>query len=218
MYKRVRIPIIDEIIDSCKLLPEIIQGLLLGALLVFSSILAILGFKNIILTIVIIEAMLILILVQKNIIYQWIRNIDNAIKYGVIWIKTENDRSKKERYLTMGFIFLLISGLISWYFNLAVLEKIAVTSPSVLYSLKGLFYIPLASIKQYKEGYYEFSNDKINFEFDGYGITSITVNRKFIEFIGNDKQSTIKLDIIDSREVNKLKKFFKGIFINIPIN
>ena len=104
MNERKRIPILDTLVDGCRMLPETIQAFLFALVFVGGHSLVMAGLFNFLLTVILIELLLILILIQKNIVYQRISKIENAIGSQILWIKTRQDAAKIIRYFFFSFI------------------------------------------------------------------------------------------------------------------
>ncbi|MFK7775840.1 MAG: hypothetical protein AB8F94_27200 [Saprospiraceae bacterium] len=213
MNERKRIPILDTLVDGCRMLPETIQGILffIAGMSIYSTPYWLwLGIRNFILIVIIIEVILILILAQKNFVFRRISKIENAISHGIVWLKTKQDAATILRYFIFSSILFLIGILVySSVENEQLLLGYSLVC--VLYFLKGLFYVPLVQVKIIEDEQIQFINDFngkcVDFKF--YEIQKIEIQEKNIRIFTNDQTSDFKVYFYKKEGRMRLRKFLE---------
>lgn len=218
MNERKRIPILDTIVDGCRMLPETIQTILFT--IAGMSIYAIpywlsVGLQNFTLIVIIIEVILIIILAQKNFVFRRISKIENAISQGILWLKTKQDAATILRYFIFSSILLLIGVLL--YSRVENEQLLLIYSLiCVLYFLKGLFYVPHVHVKIIENEQIQFVNDYngkcIDFKF--YEIQKVEIQEKNIQISTLNKKSDFKVFFHKKEGRIRLRKFLE---IYLPI-
>lgn len=211
MNVRRRFPIFDTIFDGCRMLPETIQMILFVLFFGGISAFVMLGLQNIVLTFIVVEVLLILVLIQKNFVYRRISKIRNAIRYQILWIKTKQDSSKILRYFIFSSILFLV-GL--WAYNKIGNGQyfLAVSLLSILYFLKGLFYVPLVHIRILEdEEEIQFINDFNGkcLEFKLYEIEKIEIQEKRISIFSESQKVAFKIFFNKKEERIRLREFLE---------
>lgn len=218
MNVRKRIPIFDTLVDGCRMLPEAIQGILFALVLVFGHYLVVAGFLNFLLTFIVIEVLIILVLIQKKLVYQRISKLENAIYYKILWIKTKQDSAKIIRYFFFSSILFLLG---IWTYSNVGSERylLAVSLLCVLYFLKGLFYVPLVTVRVIENDEIQFINDFNGkcVDFELYEIRKIAIQEKKISIFLKDQTIDFKVFFNKKEERNRLRKFLKGFLSKVEI-
>ena len=218
MQERLRIPIIDTLVDGCRMLPEAIQGFLFASVFVGGSYFVMIGFYYFLLTFIVVEILLIIILIQKNLVYRRISKIENAISNKILWIKTKQDSAKIIRYFIFSSMLFLI-GL--WVYSKVGSERylVAISLLCVLYFLKGLFYVPLVIVRIIPNNQIQFINDFNGkcVEFDFYEIEKIEIQEKKISIFPKDKKVDFKVFFHRKGDRHRLRQFLKSFFPKIEI-
>ena len=213
MQKRRRVPILDTLVDGCRMLPETIQGFLFALVFVGGTSFVMIGFFNFLLTFIVVEVLLILILIQKNLVYRRISKIENAISNEILWIKTKQDSAKIFRYFIFSWVFFLIGFLI---YTKVDNERyfLAVSLLCVLYFLKGLFYVPLVIVRIIPNDQIQLINDFNGkfVEFDFYEVEKVEIQEKKISIFSKDKKVDFKVFFNKKRERQRLRQFLKWFF------
>lgn len=213
MNERKRIPILDTLVDGCRMLPESIQAILF--LIAGTSIYAIpywlsFGIPNFIQIVISIEVVLILILAQKNFVFRRISKIENAISHGIVWLKTKQDAVTILRYFVFSSILFLIG--IFLYSRVENEQLLLVYSlVCVLYFLKGLFYVPLVQVKIIEDDQIQFINDFNGkcIDFKSYEILKIEIQERNIQIFTNDQKSDFKVFFHKKEGRIRLRKFLE---------
>lgn len=213
MNERKRIPILDTLVDGCRMLPETIQAILF--FIVGMSISSIplwitIGIRNFLLIVITIEVILIVILAQKNFVYRRISKIENVLNHGIIWLKTKQDAATILRYFIFSSILFLIGILLySRVENEQVL--LAFSLVCVLYFLKGLFYVPLVQVKIIEDDQIQFINDFNGkcIDFKLYEVQKIEIQGRNIHIITNDQKNDFKVFFNKKKERQRLRKFLE---------
>ncbi len=143
------IPLIDTLTEACRMLPEVFQGILFFGIMLCGQLFFIVGFiglKYLLTTIIIFQCIIILVLIQKNIVYRNLSKIEKAVKIGLLWIKTRREAKKINRYKIMSFLaFSLTLFLYSTSSNIKLL--IINLLICIFYLFKNIFYVPVNRIR-----------------------------------------------------------------------
>ncbi len=210
MNETKRFPIIDTLVDGCRMLPETIQGILFAMVFAGGNFLVMAGLFNFLLTVIVVELLLIVILIQKNIVYQRISKLENAIASQILWIKTRQDAAKIIRYFFFSSI-LFLGGLWVYAKVGSELYFVAISLLFVLYFLKGLFYVPLVQVKIIEDEQIQFINDFngkcVDFKF--YEIQKIEIQEKNIRISTQDQKSDFKVFFHKKEGRIRLRKFLE---------
>jgi len=209
---RKRIPILDELIDSCRFLPIGLQYFLFTIIGIGISGILLLGFTNLLIIIVLIEIVFILILVYKNSVYHRLSKIDNAIKHRILWIETKKDAEKKSQYLWLGAVSILIL-MVIYFFMEDVGWLFAVSLLVFLFILKGIFYVPLVFVRLNNGDEIQFSNlfTNQNLVFQKQGLNNLKIFWDRIEFEGKEEKLVFTMEFKNIKERERLEQFLKGL-------
>lgn len=144
--RRKRLFILDEMIDSCRLMPVWVQYVLFSTvmgILMFAMPLLFYAFWKAIITV---QVIFIILLIQKNIVYRKISMIEVAVKRMVIWVHTQKDRQEKQKRIIAN---LLLIGLTIIIFNkIQDVELLIINSLfCFLFFLKLIFHVPPVSVR-----------------------------------------------------------------------
>lgn len=200
------------------MLPEILQVTIFVLVFSLPTLLLYLGLKNLVTTIIVLEVLFILILIQKNIIYRRISKIENAIKHQIIWIKTKKGGEKVIRYLALGTIFTLTSLLIYWYFRNNRLLLIIVL-PSILFILKSIFYVPTVFVRIIDEGSLQLVDESRgeNVILDKYELKRLEILQKKVRINTHAGSTDFELLFDKLEERNRLKQFLNKVLKKVKI-
>lgn len=213
-----RLPLLDELIDACRMLPETVQAVFAVFMMIGLSVVTQLAIQNIQIAIIIVEVFFIGVLLVKNIVYRRISKIDNAIDAKIIWIKSKLDAERKKRYLWISLILLLLMLLIYVYLknnNFLIIGGLL----CVLFSLKNLFYVPLIFIRIVDDQNLELVNDfhKTVLSFPIGAIKKLVVKHDVIKIEESAAKATFLLDFHELKERKRLLQFFKTVLPTLQI-
>ncbi|MGK0364964.1 MAG: hypothetical protein ACI85O_002025 [Saprospiraceae bacterium] len=207
--KRNRVFILDEMIESCRLMPTWVQFILfIGAAGIVSFTIPMLFYISV--TIILVQVVFIILLIKKYIVYRRISKLEVAIKKRVIWIfsKRDKDEKYKKGLINLGLIILTLI----LFFTLQNTKLLIINGLfCVLFFLKIAFYVPLISVRIIEDDKFVVINKGLGerMEINLYEINSIKIVEDKI--IVNRKKIEIPLDFQSEKEVRRLMMFLKGI-------
>lgn len=220
--KKKRTPILDEMMDSCRLMSPEAQSALfflaLGVVTIFFFILTDPSAYFVLIWIaVIVQIIFILLLIKKNIVYREILKNENAIQPNVIWIKTRKDVENQRKRKVANILLIIVTLIIFYFFNDF---KILLVNGlfCLLFSLKLAFYVPLVSVRIINNNleakmYVIDKIQGINIEFDLSDIIDIKVYYEKLLVTTRKEKVEIPIDFNAIREKMKLENFLKKSII-----
>jgi len=205
--KKNRLPILDSIVDNCRLLPEWLQAILmLFIMLLANSIILI--FSYFFILVIIIQLIFIVLLIQKNIVFRKIDILDEAISRKIIWVKTKDDERKISVFEIFSVVIIVFVFVIYWNEQVFIMNTLF----SILFFMKILFYVPAVNIRIIeKEHKLQFINEFEGFyiEFYLYNIEDIKVVDNHLKIVSNESVEEIEINFADVLERYRLEEFFK---------
>ncbi len=217
MQKRKRIIILDDIIDSCRLMPTIIQSFFFFLGLLFVTFFLQIGLFYFLYVVILIQVVFILLLGQKNRIYRRISKIENAIQLQILWVKTKKDERILHQKRFLNFILSFVSILILYYYDFTNIKFIIILALfSLLFFLKIIFYVPVLNIRiVQEEGMFQVSNEAKgeSVEFQLYEMNSIDIYSNKIRIASDKDYIDAEMDFISNKERSKVYTFLKGLKI-----
>ena len=93
--KRKRLLILDEMIESCRLMPAWIQFIFVMIVMGIAVFIIPVATYFFLAAIITIQVIFILLLIQKNIVYKRISKLEVAIQKMVVWVHSKKDEREK---------------------------------------------------------------------------------------------------------------------------
>ena len=214
--KRKRVFIIDEITESCRLMPNWIQSIFFFIMLGIATFIVPVISYFFLGTIIILQLIVIILLAKKNIVYKRISKIEVAVEKMVIWIHSKKDEDEKYKKALINLALIIVTLLL--FYKIQNVKLLIINSLfCLLFFLKLLFYVPLISVriidddKDVNKFFVIDKGLKINTEINLYQIRSMEIISNKIEVDTNQGKVEIPIDFRSDKEKGKLKMFLKKV-------
>lgn len=213
--KRKRVLIIDELMESCRLMPSSVQSVLVLIIFAIGTLIVPIISSFFLGTIVILQSIFIILLIKKNIVYKRISKIEVAVKKMVIWVHSKKDENEKRKKAIINLALIVVTLLL--FYKLQNVKLLIINSLfCLLFLLKLAFYVPLISVRiiDDKDVNTFLVIDKglnINTEISLHLIRSMEIKSNKIEVDTNQGKVEIPIDFCSYAEKRRLKTFLKKI-------
>lgn len=216
MSTRKRLILIDELTESCRLMPDWVQSIFAGLFVGIGILILPVVSYFFLGTIIVVQLMIIILLTKRNIVYRRISKMEVAIKKKIIWIESKRDENEKKKKILINIVLLTIVGFLFYQFT-DIKMLIIIGLFWVLFTLKVVFYVPLISVRITKD-----DNDievlllvdkgtRMNTEIYLYQISSVLVEFNKIEIMTKQDKIEVSLDFRSGKEILKLKNFLRRL-------
>ncbi len=210
--RRRRLPIVDEITESCRLMSLWWQGFffILGMIIAHGVMVCFYFYLE---TVILLQLLIILFLSYKYMVYRSISSLEVATKKKVIWVSTKTDESDKYKRVAINLGLILLT--VWLFYQLQDFKLLLINSLfCFLFFLKIAFYVPLISIRVVTESDSVadtfFVLDKrlgMNTEIELYLIHSIAVTSKELLIETSNESLKVPLNFSSSKEIRNVKQF-----------
>jgi len=212
--RRKRIILIDEITESCRLMPTFMQSLLFGLMFGIATLLIPTLTYFFFYTIIFFQATFIILLVQKNLVYRRISKLKNAIQKKIIWIHTKED--KKDLLKKRGINLLLVALTLFLYFKITSINLLIVNGLfCLLFSLKIIFFVPLLSLRIIEDRDLSFQiineQQQENIEVEIFKIKNITLDHNTLIIDTKDDFIHTPIHFKSTEEYDRVFYFLRGL-------
>jgi len=214
--KRKRLYIIDELMESCRLMPTWVQSLFFSIMMGIAMLIVPVISYSFLGVVIVVQAIIIILLIKKNIVYRSISKLEIAVRKMVIWIHTKKDEHERIKKGLVNLILILITAYLFYIiqdFKLLLINGLF----CLLFFLKFAFYVPLVSVRIIKENKIPFQlciidkGEQVNVEIGLNEIISVVVKLKMIIVITNQEKIDVPIDFHSDREARRLREFLKRL-------
>lgn len=231
---RLRIPIVEPLLDTCRFLPEIVQTsimlslyILFGSFFLWIHVFTTYGETILVPFILFIQIFLFFILAHRNYVYRRISKIDKAIEIGILWVVTKKDERRMMRHIIIGLIMFVLTLSYQYCYGFETWSKaMIIYMISIFYLFKGLFYVPALYIKYERiTSLLILSDDsgKDHYKMNSNQLKKIEIGKDWISFIPENKEQKLttvinftekikNIDDFSGKERRRFYQFVTGVF------